>query len=543
MKKVFGASIITLATLFLFVGILFAMLFLAIAPNNLWIMLLAIPLTIMVNGAMLLLSPLISDLIYSWYYRVKWISPVELQAQLPELAAFITKVTTEKKFQFPRIGIIDDLNPQAFTYGSHRGNGRIIFTKGILNFLNTEEINAVIGHELGHIYNLDFIVMTIASTMLQIMYIIYEISIRVRSRGSKKGNPLALVGLVAYIFYFIGTYILLLLSRLREYMADNFSAVQTGNPESLASALVKVAYGILSVPDTGKSKNLLESTRALGLVDVKSSKGVVNYLASSSTTPEAQKSLDLTKIFPFMVFDLKSPWAFLSELNSTHPLTAKRIKNLAAAGSDQSYLNKLEDYVAQVKVDNFKLYGNFFVDLAIKYLPLFALVLSLPFIFIFHISFFLALIPFGMMQIVIIYYTYPAWGKKFSNLSEAMQDLYVSPFRGTLIADEATIIGKADAGNPLTADLQIQDEHAIVSVGVKTMFGFISNIFFALTKYKKLLGQKGNVEGHFFRSMGPYVILSKFQNNEHKVNSYPRLAAIIGAIFLMGLGVVLAVVI
>src|SRR3989338_9737886 len=94
----------------------------------------------------------------------------------------------------------------------------------------------------------EIIIMTIASTGVQILYELAHALMK-KSSGNKKNNA-AWIGLLAYVFYFVGVYLLLFLSRAREYGADAFSAHETENPDALSRALVKIAYGIVAKPDT-----------------------------------------------------------------------------------------------------------------------------------------------------------------------------------------------------------------------------------------------------------------------------------------------------
>jgi Zn-dependent protease with chaperone function len=159
-------------------------------------------------------------------------------------------VAGDYRFKAPRIGFIPDRNPTAFTYGLLRSNARIVVTQGIFEFLSEEEQRAVVAHELGHIVNRDFILMTMAGMLVQILYQIYAALARSqRSSSSKEGNKLAVIGFVALIFYYIGIYLLLYLSRTREYLADAFSAGRV-EPRHLAGALIKIAYGIVAIKDT-----------------------------------------------------------------------------------------------------------------------------------------------------------------------------------------------------------------------------------------------------------------------------------------------------
>ena len=109
-------------------------------------------------------------------------------------------------------------------------------TQGIFEFLSEEEQRAVVAHELGHIVNRDFILMTMAGMLVQILYQIYAaLFARAAAAAIRKGYG-AIIGLVALIGYYIGIYLLLYLSRTREYLADAFSANRV-EPRHLASAL------------------------------------------------------------------------------------------------------------------------------------------------------------------------------------------------------------------------------------------------------------------------------------------------------------------
>src|SRR5690606_12275705 len=122
--------------------------------------------------------------------------------------------------------IIPDRNPTAFTYGLLRSNARIVLTAGLFEFLNEDEARSVVAHELGHIVNRDFLVMTIAGLLVQILYVIYSSLMRRQNSGarSRDKNNAVFIALAAYAMYLLGTYILLYLSRTREYLADAFAA-------------------------------------------------------------------------------------------------------------------------------------------------------------------------------------------------------------------------------------------------------------------------------------------------------------------------------
>jgi Zn-dependent protease with chaperone function len=131
--------------------------------------------------------------------------------------------------------------------------------------------------------------------VVQILYQIYAaLAGSSGGNGDKKGKG-EIVGLAALICYYIGIYLLLYLSRTREYLADAFSASRV-EPRHLASALIKITYGIVSVEDTEATQSLLRSTRHLGVIDVKNAQ----YSGLAKTPGSAAEA---------MLFDAYNPWA------------------------------------------------------------------------------------------------------------------------------------------------------------------------------------------------------------------------------------------
>ncbi len=259
----------------------------------------------------------------TWVNRLQWLTDDEVKTRYPHVHRMIHEVARDYRFTAPHIGYIPDRNPTAFTYGLLRSNARIVLTEGIFETLDEDETRSVVAHELGHIVHRDFLVMTVAGMLVQMMYQIYAAMRRSSTRttsGKDKGKGATmLVAVGAYLCYLAGTYILLYLSRTREYLADAFAADRT-EARHLASALVKIAYGIARVEDTKESRELLASTRHLGVVDFKNARHFGLIEDESKKRPEAAAEA--------MLFDIHNPWARLIELSSTHPLTGHRIQHL-----------------------------------------------------------------------------------------------------------------------------------------------------------------------------------------------------------------------
>ena len=132
MSKLFWASGITLGILLVFVtgGIMVILLF--ADSVNLYF---AISLTVVVGTFSWLVGPFFTDYLNKWFYKVKFHTEAEVKELHPAVWEIVSEVSSEKKFKFPKIGIIPDDNPTAYTYGSGRYNARVILTRGLFSYL------------------------------------------------------------------------------------------------------------------------------------------------------------------------------------------------------------------------------------------------------------------------------------------------------------------------------------------------------------------------------------------------------------------------
>jgi heat shock protein HtpX len=155
--------------------------------------------------------------------------------------------------KMPDIYIIDDPAPNAFATGRNPDKAAVAITTGLLQKLNRDELQGVIGHEIGHIKNRDVLLMAISAVTLGAIVILAWYASRVmffggmgRSRSSSSGGSAQLIILAVAIVLMIlapimAQLIYFAISRKREYMADASSALYTRYPEGLASALEKIA--------------------------------------------------------------------------------------------------------------------------------------------------------------------------------------------------------------------------------------------------------------------------------------------------------------
>ncbi len=470
----------------------------------------AIALTVAINLFIWLISPWLSDLTLRWLNKLEFLDDAAVKQRYPGVHQLMHQVAGDYRFKAPRIGFIPDRNPTAFTYGLLRSNARIVVTQGIFEFLSEEEQRAVVAHELGHIVNRDFILMTMAGMLVQILYMIYAVFARSQRSSSKEGNKLAVIGIVALIFYYIGIYLLLYLSRTREYLADSFSAARV-EPQHLASALIKIAYGIVAVEDTEETQSLLRSTRHLGVVDVQNARYTGLLAESTADRPGGAAEA--------MLFDTYNPWAALVQLNSTHPLTGRRIAHLGeiAKAKGQAFADyDIEAAAARVNLKRGKLWRQFFGELLLFVAPLlFGLLVGIMGAW----QFAPAAIAFGVLATLPL--RYPFGAALPATVMELMSDAGASPVRGKSVRLDGKAIGRANPGFIAGEDVIFQDRTGIMAVDFRSMLGLIGNLFAGWKRVPKHLDQAGAATGWFRRSMGGYLVLRELNTTAGALRAKP----------------------
>jgi len=173
--------------------------------------------------------------------RIKWVS----EKEEPELHQTVAELAEQAHIPKPRVGISQLNIPNAFAFGRTRRDGRICVTRGILRLLSKDELKAVLGHEISHVKHRDMVIMTLLSAIPLIMYwIAFSMMLGGAFGGRRQGgNYAVLIGLGAFLLYFITNLLVLYGSRIREYYAD-LGSVRLGNtPHHMATALYKLAYG------------------------------------------------------------------------------------------------------------------------------------------------------------------------------------------------------------------------------------------------------------------------------------------------------------
>jgi heat shock protein HtpX len=166
-------------------------------------------------------------------------------AQAPELHAMIERLCVQADLPKPKIAVADTPMPNAFAMGRSQKHSTVCATTGIMKLLSPTELEGVMAHELTHIANRDVAIMTIASFFASIASMITQFGFffggGMGSGDDDDGPSFLVVMLVSLLVYVISFMLMMALSRYREFAADRGSAVITGRPSGLASALVKIS--------------------------------------------------------------------------------------------------------------------------------------------------------------------------------------------------------------------------------------------------------------------------------------------------------------
>jgi heat shock protein HtpX len=174
--------------------------------------------------------------------------------QAPQLYNVVTEMSIAAGVPMPKVYIIDDPSPNAFATGRDPQHSSVAVTTGLLNKLNREELQGVLGHEMSHIRNYDIRFTLFVGVMVGSIALLAGFFLRYtfwfgggRRSNSREGGGgglaivLLLVGLVmAVVSYFFGALVQMAVSRQREYLADASSVELTRNPHGLESALAKI---------------------------------------------------------------------------------------------------------------------------------------------------------------------------------------------------------------------------------------------------------------------------------------------------------------
>lgn len=244
--------------------------------------------------------------------------------EAPNIYDMVEELAHQANVPMPKIGLSEVNIPNAFAYGRSKRSGHIAITRPILGLLDRDELKAVLGHEMGHIKHNDMIVTTIVSVIPMICY--YIALSFLFSRGDDDNGYGFLIGILGYAAYILGQFLVLLISRLREYYADEASVDFGNRPAALASALYKLSYGAArSNDDEIKDVNTI---RAFFANDINNGERDVATFREIDFDGDGKISDDDLRRFYNSNISSKASDGF-KEMFSTHPDSLKRVRRLA----------------------------------------------------------------------------------------------------------------------------------------------------------------------------------------------------------------------
>ncbi len=210
--------------------------------------------------------------------------PIE-ESEAPRLYQLVRELTTRANLPMPRLYMIPQDQPNAFATGRSPKHSAVAVTRGITKLLSEDELRGVLAHELAHIRNRDILIQSVASAIgSAITYIAYMLL----WFGNDDNSPLALVGQLATFLLapIAATIIQLAISRQREYAADAGGAEICGNPESLASALLRLESGAAAIP-----MQVNQAAEPLYIVKPFSAKGLAGMFSTHPPIEERVRRL------------------------------------------------------------------------------------------------------------------------------------------------------------------------------------------------------------------------------------------------------------
>jgi heat shock protein HtpX len=242
---------------------------------------------VLVMAGLSLAQLFLSDKLALAAMGAKEVSPEEA----PGLHAMIERLCIQADLPKPRLAVADTEVPNAFAMGRSPKQAIVCATTGIMRVLSPQELEGVLGHELTHVRNRDVLIMTIASFFASVAAMITQFGFFFGGGFGDDGDDGApafiVVLLVSFLVYILSFFLMLALSRYREFAADRGSAMITGRPSALASALVKISGAMQTVP----TQDLREAQRMNAFFIVPTSvKGAVQTLFA--THPPMEKRIE-----------------------------------------------------------------------------------------------------------------------------------------------------------------------------------------------------------------------------------------------------------
>ena len=240
-----------------------------------------VPLAI-IASAMILAQWYFSDKIVLWTSGAKIVS----KNDYPKLHEIIERLASKNGIPKPKVAVVNTQVPNAFATGKSPKSSLVAVTSGILNLLDDDELEAVIGHELTHVRSRDILVLTLASVFSTVAWYLAQFGFfgGIQSRNRDSAGTTIIVIVVAIVTWIVSFLIIRAISRYREYAADRGGAAMTGNPDKLADALLKISGKMNNIPT--KEIERVQKLNAFFIIPALSGNSIANLF---STHPPVEK--------------------------------------------------------------------------------------------------------------------------------------------------------------------------------------------------------------------------------------------------------------
>lgn len=226
----------------------------------------------------------------SWFFsdklalKMSGAKPIS-EEEAPRLYEMVRELCTRADLPMPALYMIPQDQPNAFATGRNPKHAAVAVTRGITQLLSEDELRGVVAHELAHVKHRDILIQSVAATIgAAITYLGYMLL----WFGGDDESPLGLVGALAMVLLapIAATIIQLSISRQREYAADAGGAAICGNPESLASALLRLEEGAKAIP-----MQVNQAAEPLYIIKPFSAKGMAGLFSTHPPIPERVRRL------------------------------------------------------------------------------------------------------------------------------------------------------------------------------------------------------------------------------------------------------------
>ena len=263
-------------------------------------------------------SPWLLDILLGKFYLQRPLEIQQLTKYSPSAARLLTRYCQQRGWKSPRLFILQESAPFAYSYGNLPRTARIVVSQGLLEQLADDEVATVYGIELGHITYGDIILASFYPLLTLPIYGLYQ---KISRWGNRLPNKIgrSLLGVIANFFYCIWCLLIgtsLWFSQLRHYYSDRRAAEITGNPNATIRALLKMAIGIAG--DVEKQEQTSPQIESLNLL---LPVGYRQSLSLGSTAPHISFE-------SYLMWDYLNPYRWWFTINSSHPLMGNRIQSL-----------------------------------------------------------------------------------------------------------------------------------------------------------------------------------------------------------------------